>query len=109
MNSSEGDPVPGDGRSRQDRNKKGRWVGVTLEQRQICLDGPKGTKDAKDTEETPSQLSYQGILITHYDADAKVSEAWVPLGVDPSEADDEELIQQLRGALLWQAGRQVAE
>jgi len=99
MNSSEGDPVPGEGRPREDRDKKGRWVGVTLEQRQIRLDGP----------EELSQLSYQGILITHYDAETKISEAWVPLGVDPSEADDEELIQRLRGALLWQAGKQTAE
>ena len=97
MNSSDGDPVAGGTRSTADRAKAGRWVGLTLEQRQVCLD----IADAM-----PSQLSYPGILITHYDAESKISEAWVPLGVDPSEADDEELIQQLRGALLWQAGKQ---
>jgi hypothetical protein len=49
-------------------------------------------------------MSYAGILIAHYECGVKVFEAWLPLGVDPSEADDEELIQRLRGALLWQAG-----
>jgi hypothetical protein len=87
MNSSDGgDPVSHDG----------RWVGVTLEHRQVCL----------DADEASNELSYAGILITHYDSSEKVSEAWVPLGVDPSEADDEQLIQQLRGALLWQEGSQ---
>jgi hypothetical protein len=112
MNSSDGDPVslegqPKEGRPKEDRPKEdrpsegrpreGRWVGLTLEQRQVSLD---------TCDETPSQLSYPGILITHYDSEAKISEAWVPLGVDPSEADDEELIQQLRCALLWQADKQ---
>jgi hypothetical protein len=87
MNSSDGDPASQDG----------RWVGVTLEHRQVSLD-PAG--------EVSDELSYAGILITHYDSREKISEAWVPLGVDPSEADDEELIQQLRGALLWQEGSQ---
>lgn len=86
MNCSDGDPVYRDG----------RWVGVTLEHRQVCLDA---------AEEEAGEVSYAGILITHYDSSEKVSEAWVPLGVDPSEADDEELIQQLRGALLWQEGQ----
>jgi hypothetical protein len=104
MNSSEGGPVPAEGKPKQARNKLGRWVGVTLEQRQVCLD----SCDEKSSE-LSSELSYQGILITHYDAEAKISEEWVPLGVDPSEADDEELIQQLRGALLWQAGKQAKD
>jgi hypothetical protein len=86
MNCSDGDPVYHDG----------RWVGVTLEHRQVCFDA---------AEEEADGMSYAGILITHYDSSEKVSEAWVPLGVDPSEADDEELIQQLRGALLWQEGQ----
>lgn len=50
-------------------------------------------------------MSYSGILISQYDCGIQVSEAWLPLGVDPSEADDEELIQRLRDALLWQAGK----
>jgi hypothetical protein len=44
-------------------------------------------------------------VITSYAEGAKISERWLPLGVDPSEADDERLIEQLREALLWQAGR----
>jgi hypothetical protein len=91
MNCSDGDPVYRDG----------RWVGVTLEHRQVCLDAAE--------EATAADVSYAGILITHYDSAEKVSEAWVPLGVDPSEADDEELIQQLRGALLWQEGQPKAD
>ena len=75
--------------------REARWVCLTLQHRQICLD---------PSDEKCTKMSYAGILITHYECGVKVSEAWLPLGVDPSEADDEELIQRLRGALLWQAG-----
>jgi hypothetical protein len=87
MNSSSGEEI----------HRVGRWVTVALQHRQVCL----GTADDRD-----SALSYAGIMIVHYAAGQKVSEIWVPLGTDPSEADDEELIQRLRGALLWQAGKQ---
>ena len=50
-------------------------------------------------------VTYSGIVITSFDGGCKVSERWIPLGIDPSEADDEALIEQLREALLWQAGR----
>jgi hypothetical protein len=86
MNSSAGDWL----------RRTGRWVGLTLQRRQVCL-------DRSDEERTT--MSYSGILISQYDCGMQVSEAWLPLGVDPSEADDEELIQRLRGALLWQAGK----
>ncbi len=59
------------------------------------------TADAADDE----SVSYSGIVITSYDSGSKVDERWLPLGVDPSEADDERLIEQLREALLWQARR----
>jgi hypothetical protein len=85
MNSSGGDSM----------RLEARWVSLTLQHRQVCLDL---------SEEKRCKMSYAGILIAHYEYGVKVSEAWLPLGVDPSEADDEELIQRLRGALLWQAG-----
>lgn len=50
-------------------------------------------------------VSYAGIVIASFENGIKVGEHWIPLGVDPSEADDEQLIQQLRDALIWQARR----
>jgi hypothetical protein len=41
--------------------------------------------------------------ITSYEAGRKVAQTWVPLGADPTEADDEQVIEHLRRALLWQA------
>jgi hypothetical protein len=85
----------------------GRWVSVRLQHRHVSFDDgfeadePLPDGDCADEE----SLSYSGIVITSYDQGAKVSERWIPLGVDPSEADDEQLIEQLRSALLWQAGR----
>jgi hypothetical protein len=85
----------------------GRWVSVRLQHRHVSFDEgfeadePLPDGDCADEE----SLSYSGIVITGYDEGSKVSERWIPLGVDPSEADDERLIEQLREALLWQAGR----
>ncbi|WP_410674539.1 hypothetical protein [Amycolatopsis sp. cmx-4-68] len=91
----------------------GRWVSVRLQHRHVSFDEdfeaeePLPDGDCADEE----SLSYSGIVITSYHEGAKISERWIPLGVDPSEADDERLIEQLREALLWQAGRppQTAE
>jgi hypothetical protein len=71
-----------------------RRVTIRLQHRQVCFGEP---------EEKRSKISYAGLLITNYEFGVKVTETWLPLGVDPSEADDEELIQKLRDALLWQA------
>ena len=86
----------------------GRWVSVRLQHRHVSIDEPvyeprpvAGTGDAADDE----SVSYSGIVITSYECGHMVGERWLPLGVDPSEADDERLIEQLREALLWQAGR----
>jgi hypothetical protein len=73
-----------------------RRVTLRLQHRQVCLGEP---------EEKRSKLSYAGLLITNYEFGVKVTEIWVPLGVNPSQADDEELIRKLRDALLWQAGK----
>ncbi len=85
MSSIERDPV----------RRAGRWVSVRLQQRDVRIQG--------DTDE--EYVSYAGIVITSFENGARVGERWIPLGVDPSEADDEQLIQQLRDALIWQARR----
>src|SRR3569833_436934 len=85
----------------------GRWVSVRLQHRHVSFeegfepDEPLPDGDCADE----GSLSYSGIVITGYDEGAKVSERWIPLGTDPSEADDERLLGQLRAALLWQSGR----
>ncbi len=73
----------------------GRWVSVRLQPRDVRIQG--------DTDE--ECVSYAGIVITSFENGSNVGERWIPLGVDPSEADDEQLIQQLRDALVWQARR----
>jgi hypothetical protein len=82
--------VPGGERPRSG----GRKVGLAVENRQVRWEGPDG--------ET-SILSYPGMSITSYEAGRKVAQTWVPLGADPTEADDEQVIEHLRRALLWQA------
>lgn len=47
-------------------------------------------------------LSYPGILLTGYEDGERVGERWVPFGDDPSEEDDERLVQALHQALRWQ-------
>ena len=85
----------------------GRWVSVRLQHRHVSFDeGFEADEPLPDGDcADEGSLSYSGIVITSYDQGAKISERWIPLGVDPSEADDERLIEQLREALLWQAGR----
>ncbi|MDT7805491.1 MAG: hypothetical protein QOI78_8924 [Actinomycetota bacterium] len=89
----------------------GRWVSVRLQHRHVSFDDafeadePLPDGDCADE----ASVSYSGIVITSYDEGSKIAERWIPLGIDPSEADDEELIEQLREALLWQAGRPPQE
>ncbi|MFC3450905.1 hypothetical protein [Amycolatopsis speibonae] len=85
MASAERDPV----------RRVGRWVSVRLQHRDVRMQG-----DIAD-----ESVSYAGIVITSFENGTEVGERWIPLGVDPSEADDEQLIQQLRDALIWQARR----
>ncbi|WP_410597729.1 hypothetical protein [Amycolatopsis sp. lyj-23] len=91
----------------------GRWVSVRLQHRHVSFDeGFEADEPLPDGDcADEGSLSYSGIVISGYDRGEKVSERWIPLGTDPSEADDEQLIGQLREALLWQAGRppQTAE
>ncbi|MFC9256854.1 hypothetical protein ACFWMR_11750 [Amycolatopsis thailandensis] len=85
MTSAERDPV----------RRVGRWVSVRLQHRDVRIQS--------DTAE--ESVSYAGIVITSFENGVEVGERWIPLGGDPSEADDEQLIQQLRDALIWQARR----
>ncbi|EMD21905.1 hypothetical protein [Amycolatopsis azurea] len=85
MASAERDPV----------RRAGRWVSVRLQHRDVRIQGDTGDEC----------VSYAGIVITSFENGAEVGERWIPLGGDPSEADDEQLIQQLRDALIWQARR----
>ncbi|RSN56276.1 hypothetical protein DMH01_31280 [Amycolatopsis sp. WAC 04182] len=76
---------------REPVRRTGRWVSVRLQHRDVRVQD--------------ECVSYAGIVITSFENGAEVGERWIPLGVDPSEADDEQLIQQLRDALIWQARR----
>ncbi|GAB2975720.1 hypothetical protein LWP59_31985 [Amycolatopsis acidiphila] len=51
---------------------------------------------------TPVSFSYPGILLTGSEDGEQVCERWVPFGDDPSDEDDERLVQALHQALLWQ-------
>ncbi|MTD52694.1 hypothetical protein [Amycolatopsis pithecellobii] len=72
-----------------------RAVHVAVQLRQV-------TVDAGDREVS---LSYPGILLTGYEDGEQVWERWVPFGEDPSEEDDERLIEELHRALLWRQGQ----
>ncbi|HEY2063878.1 MAG TPA: hypothetical protein VGH57_36265 [Amycolatopsis sp.] len=93
----------------------GRWVSVRLQQRHVRVDDQDcpednepgcGAGEPGETVETGQlSMSYPGIVICSYDEGHLVGERWIPLGVEPSEEDDEVLIEQLRAAMLWQARR----
>jgi hypothetical protein len=95
----------------------GRWVSVRLQQRHVRMDDPDCPQeyasgcgeDEPDGANAGLSMSYPGIVISNYDEDRLVGERWIPLGVEPSEEDDEVLIEQLRAAMLWQARRPPRE
>ncbi|WP_191248391.1 hypothetical protein [Amycolatopsis deserti] len=70
-----------------------RQVRVAMHLRRVDVDGPDGE---------PVTLSYPGMLLTGYEDGCKVCERWIPLGGEPSVADDEVLIDALHAAMLWQ-------
>jgi hypothetical protein len=72
----------------------GRWVRILLRCREVRVEYPEGN---------PQTVYYSGILLTSFDGKERVAETWLPLGAEPSEADDERLINHLHEALLWQA------
>jgi hypothetical protein len=55
-----------------------------------------------NSDSEPVSLSYPGILLTGFEDGQQVCERWVPFGDDPSDEDDERLVQALHHALLWQ-------
>ncbi|WP_051173888.1 hypothetical protein [Amycolatopsis orientalis] len=54
-----------------------------------------------DIDGHPATLSYPGIALIHHHGDHVVGEVWLPVGEEPSFADDEALITALRTALSW--------
>ena len=70
-----------------------RSVKMSVERKQVTVESPDGRQVS---------VSYPGILLVGYDGDTAVCERWVPFGEDPTEEDDERLIQALHAALLWQ-------
>ncbi|WP_040406503.1 hypothetical protein [Amycolatopsis nigrescens] len=85
-----------DSSSGEARPTGGRTVGLNLDHRQVVIETSAGEQVT---------LTYSGILITSYDDGEKVAEKWLPIGTEPTEADDERVIQLLRNALLWQSGK----
>ncbi|WP_190820293.1 hypothetical protein [Saccharopolyspora pogona] len=67
-----------------------RAVDLTLSTRTVDLGG--------------ELLAYPGMLITRTVNGRPVAEEWLPVGDDPTEADDEHVIQRLHAALCWQHG-----
>ncbi|MEV7094016.1 hypothetical protein AB0M80_14395 [Amycolatopsis sp. NPDC051045] len=50
---------------------------------------------------TPEELRYSGITIHCIDGGAVVEQTWIPLGTDPTYADDEALLTAWHAALSW--------
>ncbi|SDZ25888.1 hypothetical protein SAMN05421504_111132 [Amycolatopsis xylanica] len=46
-------------------------------------------------------LHYPGMIIAKYIDGTLVAEKWLPQSEDPTERDDESLIEALRDAMLW--------
>ncbi|MDQ0379552.1 hypothetical protein [Amycolatopsis thermophila] len=69
-----------------------RRVRVGMQLRRVRVDRPGGETVA---------LCYPGMLLTCYEDARKVCERWVPLGAEPTEEDDERLIDALHAAMVW--------
>ena len=66
---------------------------MSVQHKQVTVEAPDGTQVS---------VSYPGILLVGYEGDTPVGERWIPFGDNPTEEDDERLIEALRRALLWQ-------
>ncbi|HVW41531.1 MAG TPA: hypothetical protein VHC18_09295 [Amycolatopsis sp.] len=66
---------------------------MSIQHKQVTVEGPDGTQVS---------VTYPGILLVGYEDDVPVGERWIPFGEDPTEEDDERLIEALHTALLWQ-------
>lgn len=49
----------------------------------------------------PEQVSYPGVVVAHHHDGHVVEEIWVPIGEEPTFADDEAFIAALRAAWCW--------
>ncbi|WP_243770199.1 hypothetical protein [Amycolatopsis acidicola] len=66
---------------------------VTVHCRQVRVEAGDGRQVS---------LSYPGILLSGFEDGKAVCERWVPFGAEPTEEDDERLVEALHQALLWQ-------
>lgn len=73
-----------------------RQVLVRAETRRVTVSGPGGGQET---------LSYPGVTLMRVCGGLPDGELWLPMGEQPSEADDEALIVALRAAYLWRLGR----
>jgi len=48
-------------------------------------------------------FTYDGLSLVRHEPGRPDHETWLPLGDEPSEADDEAMIAALHKALLWEA------
>ncbi|WP_410574466.1 hypothetical protein [Amycolatopsis sp. cmx-4-61] len=69
-----------------------RGVSLRASYRSVVLDTAPGHR---------SVLRYPGLALARHIAGAVTEELWLPMGDEPTEADDEALIDALREALLW--------
>jgi hypothetical protein len=49
----------------------------------------------------PEEVSYPGVAVVHHHDGRVVEQTWVPVGDDPTFADDEALIAALHAAWHW--------
>ncbi len=66
-----------------------RHITLRLECRIVALPGE------------PEVLSYAGIAVDRFEDRRLMDYVWVPMGDDPSEADDEALLLAWRDAVCW--------
>ncbi len=69
-----------------------RRVTVGVSCRSVALDTAPGETRV---------LTYSGLVLTRHGSGEPRQETWLPMGEEPTEADDEALIAALHEALLW--------
>lgn len=72
--------------------RRDRVVQLRLTDRTVAVD---------DVDGCPETLSYPGIALVHHHGDCVVGEVWLPVGEEPSFADDDALITALHMAFSW--------
>ena len=69
-----------------------RDIGVRGEHRHVIVDLGDGE---------PTTISYFGITLTRACDGYPEHETWLPMGAEPTRADDDTLIAALRDAMRW--------